>query len=142
MVSKEVQLVHRNNRQLSVIVEKKFGKKILSKGFYIYTIIVVPMRNNPVIIIVIFIVRFRVAHLFKFLCCGFCFVCVRLVFCTQCFLCLLIFHPRQCRRFSLTFIDIIIILLFNCTVTIENCYFVSRRFVSLDDSQKRSNQKQ
>ena len=139
--------MHRNNRQLSVIVEKKFGKKILSKGLYIYTIIGVPMRNNPVIIIVIFIVRFRVAHLFKFLCCGFCFVCVRLVFCTQCFLCLLIFHFRQCRRFSLTFIDIIIILLFNCIVTIENCYFVSRRFVSLDDSQKslryqRSNQKQ
>jgi hypothetical protein len=139
--------VHRNNKQLSVIVENKFGKKILWKDLYIYTIIGVPMRNNPVIIIVIFIVRFRVAHLFKFLCCGFCFVCVRLVFCTQYFLCLLIFHSRQCRRFSLTFFDIIIILLFICTVTIENCYFVSRRFVSLDDSQKslryqRSNQKQ
>jgi hypothetical protein len=44
----------------------------------------------------------------------------------------------ECRWFSLTFIDIIIILLFNCTVAIENCYFVSRRFVSLDDSQESS----
>ena len=46
----------------------------------------------------------RVAHLFRFLCCVFCFVFYSCDLCIQCFQCLLIAHSWLLLRFSLMFI--------------------------------------
>ena len=46
----------------------------------------------------------RVAHLFSFLCCLFCFVCLCFVSCAQCCMCMWIVHSWLTLRFSLTLI--------------------------------------